>query len=145
MNGQATVLRQVAALPFRRPKGGGIEILLVTSRRTGRWIIPKGHIDPGRDERAMARIEAFEEAGVEGKVLKKAIGDYIYDKYYDDGRIVPALVTVYPLSVRKLRSKWPEMNARERHWMTLYDASERVDEEALAALMLAFAATAARK
>jgi 8-oxo-dGTP pyrophosphatase MutT (NUDIX family) len=145
MSGSPTVLRQVGALPFRRPKGGGIEVLLVTSRRTGRWIIPKGHIDPGRDEKAMARIEAFEEAGVEGKVLKRPIGDYDYDKYCDDALIIPAVVTVYPLSVQKLRSKWPEMNARERRWMSLYEASERVEEPGLAALMLAFAATATRE
>jgi len=80
-------LQQVGALPFRvSPDGNGIELLLVTSRRTGRWIVPKGNIDSGRDKRTMAETEAFEEAGVRGTLLDGSIGWFGYDKVFADGR-----------------------------------------------------------
>ena len=139
-------IRQVGALPFRRRrKSKSIEILLVSSRRTRRWIIPKGHIDPGTDERAMARLEAFEEAGISGKVPKRPIGTFGYLKYYDDGRIADSEVTVYALAVADIHDDWPEKKERTRIWVDLHSASEMVDEPDLAALILSFAATRKKK
>ena len=140
------VLRQVGALPFRRRrKSKAIEILLVSSRRTGRWIIPKGHVDPARDDRSMARLEAFEEAGVTGKMPKRPIGTFDYLKYYDDGRIVDSRVTVFPLAVADIHDDWPEKSQRARIWVDLHSASEMVEEAELAGLILSFAATRKKK
>lgn len=139
-------IRQVGALPFRRRrKSKSIEILLVSSRRTGRWIIPKGHVERGTDDRAMARLEAFEEAGVTGKVPKRPIGTFGYLKYYDDGRIADSVVTVYALAVADIHDEWPEKRQRTRIWVDLHSASEMVDEPDLAALILSFAATRKKK
>jgi 8-oxo-dGTP pyrophosphatase MutT (NUDIX family) len=135
------MMRQVGALPYRRRKGAGMEVLLVSSRRTRRWIIPKGNIDPGRDERTMAGIEALEEAGVEGKVLKKPLGTYEYLKYFDDGATEPSEVTVYALSVRTEHADWLERGERERMWVSPFVAGELVEEPGLAAILLTFAVT----
>ncbi len=135
-------IRQVGALPFRRRrKSKSIEILLVSSRRTGRWIIPKGHVERGVDDRVMARREAFEEAGVTGKVPKQPIGSFGYLKYYDDGRVVDSDVTVFALAVADIHDDWPEKKERTRIWVDLHAASEMVEEPDLAALILSFAAT----
>ncbi len=118
-----------------------MDVMLVTSRRTGRWIIPKGNIDPGKDERSMAALEALEEAGVEGKVFKKPLGNYEYLKYFDDGTTEMSDVTVYALSVRQEHDVWLEKSQRERRWVSLFEASEMVEDPGLAALLLSFAAT----
>lgn len=123
--------QQVAALPYRVDPEGNFEILLVTSRDTGRWVLPKGWPMKGRHLRKAAQIEAFEEAGVVGKTGKQALGTYTYDK---DG-VVPCRVSVYPLPVEALRGEWPEKDQRQREWHSPSDASDCVDERDLKLLL----------
>jgi 8-oxo-dGTP pyrophosphatase MutT (NUDIX family) len=84
--GRATRPIQYGALPYREIKSG-VQILLVTSRGTRRWIIPKGWPQRGMPAHRAAALEAFEEAGVVGKVSKKTVGSYWYDKIFESGSI----------------------------------------------------------
>jgi 8-oxo-dGTP pyrophosphatase MutT (NUDIX family) len=126
--------RQVAALPLRLAKNGAIEILLVTSRDTGRWIIPKGWTSKRlRDCKAAAR-EAKEEAGVKGKILREAIGTYRYIKReLDNSALIE--VRVFLLKVSKRCKRWPEKRERRRAWFDLEDAASRVSDPELSILI----------
>ena len=126
--------RQVAALPPRLAKNGAIEILLVTSRDTGRWIIPKGWTSKGlRDCEAAAR-EAKEEAGVKGKILREAIGTYRYIKReLGNGAIIE--VRVFLLKVSKRCKRWPEKRERQRAWFDLEAAVSKVSDPELSTLI----------
>ena len=126
--------RQVAALPLRLAKNGAIEILLVTSRDTGRWIIPKGWTSKRlKDSKAAAR-EAREEAGVRGKIFRKAIGSYRYIKReLDDGALIE--VRVFLLKVSKHYKRWPEKNERRRAWFEIEDAARKVSDPELSMLI----------
>jgi 8-oxo-dGTP pyrophosphatase MutT (NUDIX family) len=129
-----TAHRQVAALPLRRSKEGALEILLVTSRTTGRWIIPKGWPSKRiKDHKAAAR-EARQEGGVKGKIKPKAIGSYRYVKT-ELGEGAPVDVAVYLLSVRKESKRWPEKRERRRAWFDVLDAARRITEPELQLLI----------
>jgi 8-oxo-dGTP pyrophosphatase MutT (NUDIX family) len=128
---------QYAALPYR--VGGGVEILLITSRETGRWVLPKGWPMKGRKAHAAAAREALEEAGVRGKIGKSAIGRYSYGKRLSNGAVLACMVEVYPLAVARQLTRWPEQDQRTLGWFSPSDAAELVDEAELAALIEAFA------
>jgi 8-oxo-dGTP pyrophosphatase MutT (NUDIX family) len=130
---------QYAALPYRRD-AEGLEILLVTSRETRRWVIPKGWPMKGRKPRAAAAREALEEAGVVGLIAKAAVGAYPYMKRLKNGALIPCLVRVFPLQVGQERETWPEMAQRERRWFAAEAAAQAVDEPELAELIRSFAA-----
>jgi 8-oxo-dGTP pyrophosphatase MutT (NUDIX family) len=134
----STLRRQVAALPFRVSELGSIEILLITSRDTGRFIIPKGWRKKGQKQWDAAAREAFEEAGVVGKVKSKPAGSYTYWKR-GDGFFERLQVLVYPLEVKKHRISWPEKGERRMAWLPAEDAALLVDEPALASLIRTFA------
>jgi 8-oxo-dGTP pyrophosphatase MutT (NUDIX family) len=121
------LLRQVAALPVRRNQDGSLSVLLVTSRQTRRWIIPKGWPWPDCAEHVAAAEEAREEAGVLGVAQPESFGWYAY-KSEQPG---PIRVNVYLLEVTEELDSWPECDQRERVWLTLTDAAKRVDEPAL--------------
>ncbi len=126
---------QVAALCTRQTKSGH-EVLLVTSRDTGRWIIPKGWPIDGLDGAGTALQEAWEEAGVrEAKAKKEPVGHFTYDKVLKDGSIEAVLTSVYHLRVTKLLDDFPEADQRQRSWVTPKIAAERVDEPELKALL----------
>ncbi|MCJ2033398.1 NUDIX hydrolase [Methylobacterium sp. J-068] len=129
---------QIAALPFRLDAEGRPEILLVTSRETKRWIIPKGWPMRGRKDHRAAEQEAFEEAGLKGRIGKKAVGLYRYDKRLGDGSALPCAVKVYPLRVSEERKRWPEHKQRERRWYAAEDAAALVQEWDLRVLLRAF-------
>ncbi|MCJ2046688.1 NUDIX hydrolase [Methylobacterium sp. J-078] len=135
---------QIAALPFRLDADGRPEILLVTSRETKRWIIPKGWPMRGRKDHRAAEQEAFEEAGLKGRIGKKAIGRYRYDKRLADGSALACAVTVYPLRVIEERKRWPEHKQRRRCWYPAEDAAALVQECDLQELLLAFRGPADR-
>jgi 8-oxo-dGTP pyrophosphatase MutT (NUDIX family) len=120
---------QYAALPYRRVEQ--VEILLVTSRDTGRWVIPKGWPMKGRKPFAAAAQEAFEEAGVEGRVAKQEIGFYRYPKQLADGAVRQCTVHVYPLKVERQKKKWREKGQRTCQWFTLEEAAHAVQEREL--------------
>jgi 8-oxo-dGTP pyrophosphatase MutT (NUDIX family) len=105
---------QCAALPYRLV-GGQVEVMLVTSRDTGRWILPKGWLEKGIHPRRMAKVEALEEAGVIGKVWRDPISSFTYDKIMPGGTI-RCTVSVYPLAVSREVADWKEAGQRERRW-----------------------------
>jgi 8-oxo-dGTP pyrophosphatase MutT (NUDIX family) len=135
--------RQVAALPLRRAKNGALKILLVTSRETGRWIIPKGWSSKRMSNGKAAAREAKQEAGVEGRITPKAIGRYRYIKR-ELGQSSPVEVAVYLLSVKKQWKRWPEKRERRRAWFYIAEAAAKVDEPELASLIYALQVTFVR-
>lgn len=130
--------QQYAALPWRRGPDGGVEVLLITSRDTRRWVIPKGWPIKGLKSPQTAAREAFEEAGVEGEIGKKKIGVFHYDKRLRSGRLQRVRVAVYPLKVGRECVAWPEVLQREKLWADPLAAAELVQEPELAALLRVF-------
>lgn len=129
---------QFAALCYRIVKDRP-QVLLVTSRDTGRWVIPKGWPIDGMTPAETASIEAWEEAGAEGRAVDIALGIYSYDKFLDDeGIVVPCMVTVFPFKVKHLANDFPEEDVRKRKWFTLKKAAQRVNEADLAQIILRF-------
>ena len=132
------VRKQFAALPYRLDETGMVEMLLVTSRETGRWVLPKGWPMKGKAPHRAAAIEAYEEAGAVGRSMKTPLGTYRYDKRLKDGA-VPCVVTVYPMAVEELEESWPEMEERRRVWRRAAEAATLVDEPDLQAILRDFA------
>ena len=133
-------LKQIAALPFRRDDAGNLRFLLVTSRGTQRFVIPKGWQMRRVSDAKAAAAEAMEEAGVAGVVAKKPIGSYFYWKRVKKA-FVPVSVAVYPLEVEDERHEWLEKGQRQRAWVSLRQALALVDEPQLILLMLDAAAS----
>lgn len=126
---------QIAAMPLRW-KGGAVQVLMVTSRDTGRWVVPKGWTMKDVKPWAAAAIEALEEAGAKGHISREAFGTYGYQKGLDDGTFIPCRVRVYPMIVDRLKSSWKERDQRTREWFNVAEAAELVDEPELAELLL---------
>ncbi len=99
---------QYAALPYRGGEKSELEVMLITSRQTRRWIIPKGWPKSGMPPHLTAAEEAFEEAGVAGKISKRPIGSYSYDKILEEGNRTRCSVRVFALRVVRQHKKWPE-------------------------------------
>ena len=132
--------RQVAALPWRQGENG-VEVMMITSRETRRWVIPKGGRMVGKTDPEAAAQEALEEAGVKGEIEGHSIGVFRYAKGMKDGGQRQCVVSVYPLEVLIQLGAWPEAHQRERRWMTPADAADAVHEPDLAELIREFAAT----
>jgi 8-oxo-dGTP pyrophosphatase MutT (NUDIX family) len=126
--------RQIAAIPIRRNSAGAVEVLLVTSRDTGRWVVPKGWPWPKKKDHEAAAGEAWEEAGVRGTPRAKAIGTYTYGKRTNDA-VAWLKVHVFLLDVEKEASRWPEAKERQRNWFKPSVAAGLVDEPELKALL----------
>jgi 8-oxo-dGTP pyrophosphatase MutT (NUDIX family) len=118
---------QYGALPYRVGPGG-LEILLITSRGSGRWIIPKGWPIAGLSPGQSAAREAYEEAGVTGNISAESIGAYGYDKRLADDTSQYCDVEVFALDVVAQRDRWPERHERQREWLSVEQAIERVSE-----------------
>ncbi|MEY3842382.1 MAG: hypothetical protein RLZZ542_1492 [Pseudomonadota bacterium] len=129
--------RQVAALPWRRC-ADGIEILLVTSRETRRWVTPKGGRIAGRTDAQSAALEALEEAGVEGVITEAPIGSFRYLKVLKRRAPRWCVVALYALEVRVEHPVWHEQAERERAWMTVEQAAACVSEPDLAGIIRAW-------
>lgn len=106
-------------------------VLLITSRGTGRWIIPKGWTMEGCTLPEAAEQEAWEEAGVRGDIRIKEQGRYDYDKIQPNGSAIPVKVHTYLLKVRKMVENYPEAGQRRRKWVSPKKAAEMVDEPGL--------------
>jgi 8-oxo-dGTP pyrophosphatase MutT (NUDIX family) len=128
---------QYAALPWRRAKGA-IEILLITTRNTRSWIVPKGWPLDGRTPSECAAHEALEEAGVLGEVAPEALGTFQYNKRRKSGEIVPCRVHVFAMEVVHQRRSWAEKAARDICWCSLEEALARVTEPSLRRLIAKF-------
>ncbi len=126
---------QYAALPFRRNKKGAVEIMLVTSRETRRWIIPKGWPIAGVEPHNLAALEAMEEAGLLGKVADKPLGTYHYDKKRNDGSVVNCTVDTFALEVEQQMPTWPEQDERKTKWFEPEEAANQVQEPELRELI----------
>ncbi|MFZ5964794.1 NUDIX hydrolase [Thalassococcus sp. BH17M4-6] len=120
---------------MRWDKSGNLKVLLITSRDTGRWVMPKGWTMNGFKPWAAAEIEALEEAGAKGYISKDRIGVYRYPKILDDGRIIPCRVRVYPMIVERLKKNWKERDERRRRWFSPKAAAALVNEPDLADLL----------
>lgn len=130
------VRTQFAALCWRGSKHKP-EILLITSRDTGRWVTPKGWPMDGMTPVEAAAQEAWEEAGVTGDIGPQSVGVYSYIKPMDQLKL-PCLAMVFPLRVKTVHSQWPEKHERTRKWFSRKKAAAQVDESELAQMILRF-------
>jgi len=128
---------QFAAFPYQVDRQGIVRVLLVTSRETGRWIIPKGWPMEGKLPHEAAAIEAFEEAGVVGEPITSTIGAYEYWKRWRSADTL-CRVEVYPLPIERLEPHWLEDAERERQFFDLETAASLVEEPSLKRLIAAF-------
>lgn len=128
---------QYAALPWR--KADTLEILLVSSRETKRWVIPKGWPIPGLAPHDAAAREAFEEAGIKGRTEPAALGHYHYLKRRKRGTGQLCRVEVFALEVESQAADWPERDERTRRWFSAAAAADAVEESELKALIRGFA------
>lgn len=133
--------RQVAALVWR-PAPTGVDVLLVTSRETRRWVLPKGWPIDGRTDVEAAMQEAFEEAGVVTLPNERRIGSYQYDKVLNDGSLLACTVDVFAMPMVRLLDQWPEASQRKRRWYGANAAAALVAEPELAGLLSEFGRTA---
>lgn len=129
--------RQVAALPWRQGEDG-VEVMMITSRETRRWVIPKGGRMVGKTDPQAAAQEAYEEAGIQGETLEAPVGHFRYAKRLKSGATQACVVAVYPLEVLIQLGAWPEDQQRQRRWMPQAEAADAVDEADLAQLIRDF-------
>lgn len=127
---------QFAALPYR-VKNDKLQFCIITSRGTGRWIIPKGWPMDGETPIDAAAKEAFEEAGVEGKMRTRPIGVFSYYKVHSKDEL-PCIAVVYPLMVKKVHKRWPEDKERTRRWVSRKKAAALLDDDELGAIIRNF-------
>jgi predicted phosphate transport protein (TIGR00153 family) len=134
-------MQQIAVLPYKVASPAAdapIHVLLITSRGTGRWVIPKGQPIAKLPPHASAAVEAEEEAGVLGSACPTSIGSYRYRKRRSSGASIWTDVEVFPFAVTQELDTWKEQHERERRWFTLAEAAEAVDEPDLRALIRSF-------
>ena len=130
---------QYGALPYRLSAGSRPQFMLITSRETRRWVIPKGWPKKGTSPRHSAAREAFEEAGVVGAVAKRTIGSFSYEKRMRNGGVVVCEVRVFPLEVTRQNKQWPEKQERVAKWLSASQAVEKVKEPMLGEIILRLA------
>jgi 8-oxo-dGTP pyrophosphatase MutT (NUDIX family) len=131
---------QIGALPYRRAADGSVEVMLVTTRETQRWIVPKGWPMRGLKRHEAAAREAMEEAGVVGEIGRKPVGHYTYRKRLPDSAVL-CKVSLYPLAVSRQLDSWPEQEQRRCQWFTQMDAADLVDEPSLGEVIRSFYST----
>lgn len=129
---------QYGAICFRRADGGDIEVLVITSRDTGRWVIPKGWPMKKRKPHEAASIEAMQEAGVRGKASRRSVGQYTYLKRLDSGADVPVIVDLYQIEITELEAEFKEKGQRVLEWVSPSEASRRVHEPELKSILCGF-------
>ena len=129
---------QVAALCWRA--NPMLEILLITSLHTRRWIVPKGWIEPGMTPAQSAAREAFEEAGVTGKISDTPVGNYPYLKDRKDGSVIACSVDVFALEATGQKDNWLEKSERQQMWLPLDEALAKLSEPGLRTILRDFAA-----
>lgn len=135
------VRTQFGALCWRQ-RDDEVQVLLVTSRRSRRWILPKGWPMPDVTPAEAALTEAWEEAGVVGKVKPVCLGIFSYQKELPGDSNLPCVVAVFPVKVKALEKSWPEKEQRQRRWHSLNQAANLVAEPELSAILKNFDPTA---
>ncbi len=129
-NKKVDVRTQFGALCWRMQKDQ-LQVALVTSRRTKRWVIPKGWPVDGATPSEAAAREAWEEAGLEGRVDDLCLGIYSYQKARGPEGDLPCVVAVFPMKVKKRHRTWPEAKERRRKWVPVKKAASLVDSPEL--------------
>ncbi len=114
-------MQQAAAIPLRAG-----QVCLVTSRNGKRWVVPKGCLEAGKTASEIALQEAWEEAGLVGVLQPDPVGSYLYEK---NG--ITCYVLVFILHVTEVRDQYPEMDFRERNWVSPMEAFTRIEERGL--------------
>jgi 8-oxo-dGTP pyrophosphatase MutT (NUDIX family) len=132
-------IKQYAALAYRMEDGHPL-VVLVTSRETKRWILPKGQPERRRDPCEVAAQEAYEEAGLVGAVSTKPFAIVPSYKRMKDGREVPSKLSIFLLQVDQVLDEWPEKHERERRWVAPGEAAMLVEEPGLVEALLEFGA-----
>ena len=131
------IMQHYAALPYR-VGAEGLEVMMVTSRESKRWILPKGRPEKKLLPYKVAELEAYEEAGVRGRVDHIPLGQYHSRKRLGLLGSRPVLITVYALAVHTVLDEWPEKHERERAWMDIAAAAACVRDPELADLLQQF-------
>lgn len=129
------MLTQYGVIPVRIGAQRGIEVMLITSRDTRRWVVPRGNPIDGKSPSESAAQEAFEEAGTIGRTEPEPVGSYRYEKRRRDGSSVEAEVLLFRMDVEEVAERWPEMSERERRWFGVEAAAVAVHEPELANLI----------
>ena len=129
---------QVAALCYQGT-GSDLRVLLITSRETKRWFVPKGWPMKRLSKGEAALREAYEEAGVEGEITGKSLGFFNYSKMLRDGHAIRCSVQVFPVEVTKLKKKYPELGQRKRKWFKPKKAARRISDPQMGVLLRKFA------
>ncbi len=132
------MIRQIGAFPYRIAADGRAEVMLITSRDTGRWVMPKGNPIVGMSPHEAAAEEAWEEAGLTGHVCAAPLGEYRYLKRRRRRGEEEATVALYPLAVTAQAADWPEKGQRATRWFALGEAAAAVTEPQLKALIAGF-------
>jgi 8-oxo-dGTP pyrophosphatase MutT (NUDIX family) len=131
-----TILHQAGVIAYRI-LDGKVQLLLMTSRDTGRWIIPKGNIDAGATPAKAAEKEAYEKAGFKGTITRLLpLGTYTYLKKLESGEARRPAVEVYLLRVKERLKKWPEKGERKLSWVSTKEAVRLIEEPGLIPLLL---------
>ena len=134
--GKTDLRTQFAALCYRI-KDDKLQFCIVTSRRSKRWIVPKGWPMHGETPMDAAATEAFEEAGVRGIIYPRPIGVFSYYKVRSQDELL-CMAVVYPLKVKKILKRWPEDRERERKWVSRKKAAQMVDDPELSVIIQTF-------
>ena len=134
--GKMEVRTQFAALCFRL-RNDNVEICIITSRRTGRWILPKGWPMHKQTPAQAAATEAWEEAGLTGKAYDTCLGVYTYQKYRKK-QSFPVITLVYPMKITNVHSDWPEAHERRRRWVSPAKAADKINEPELKRIIASF-------
>lgn len=129
------VKKQYAALPWREGADGRLQVMLITSRNTGRWIVPKGWPIASLKPWEVAAREAYEEAGLIGQASDRRLGRFFYAKAMPVGSI-DCRVDVFPLAVQRQLDVWPERSERHTEWFSPAEAAMKVSEGGLITLLL---------
>ena len=135
--GAPAPLVQAAALPWRETERG-LELMLITSRGTGRWILPKGWPEAGESLWQSAARESYEEAGLKGTISHVEVGKYFFGKVLNTGFERRCEVSVFPIEVDSVDDAWPEKGQRKRIWVEPAKAARMVAEPDLSELILLF-------
>jgi 8-oxo-dGTP pyrophosphatase MutT (NUDIX family) len=137
------VRTQFAALCYR-VRNDKVQICIITSRRTKRWILPKGWPMHKQTPAQAAATEAWEEAGLTGKTYDRCLGVYTYQKMKNK-QTFPVVTLVYPMRVTNVHSEWPEAHQRRRRWVSLKKAADKVAEPELKRIIASFTPAMAKR
>ena len=132
------MIEQIAALPYLVYPDGSIRVMLITSRQTRRWVVPKGNPIPGLSPHEAAAQEAWEEAGVRGFPCAAPLGTFTYLKARRRRGAIEARVTLFPFNVAVQHDDWPERKQRDVRWFELAEAAQAVSETELSHLIAGF-------